>query len=102
MQAKSKQAVERIQSKLVETENIANASAMELKRQNEKLMVLDEKLNTLEGLSKRTDKYLRGLGKAIVTDKLHLFLSICLCGNLIFLIVIVATSWSTFFPAASS
>jgi len=32
MQAKSKEAVERIQGKLVETENIAIASALELKR----------------------------------------------------------------------
>jgi hypothetical protein len=56
-------------------------------------MVLDEKLNTLEGLNKRTDKYLRSLGRAIVTDKLHLFLTVCVCANLLFLIVIVATSW---------
>jgi hypothetical protein len=57
-------------------------------------MVLDEKLNKIEGLNKRTDKHLRSFGRAIVSDKLHLFLAICVCANLIFLIVIVATSWN--------
>jgi len=83
-------------------EEIGNASALELKRQNEKMMILDEKLNTLEGLSKRTDKYLRGLGRAIVTDKLHLFLSVCVCANLVLLIVIVVTDWKVFFPQQTS
>ena len=63
MQDKSKQAVERIQSKLVTTEAIANAANLELRSQNEKLMKLDEKLNEIEGLSKRTDKYVRTLGR---------------------------------------
>lgn len=100
MQYKSKQAVERIQSKLVDTENIAIASALELKRQNEKLMVLDEKLNKIEGVNKRTDKYLRSLGRGLVADKLHLFMAICICANLILLIVLVATGWKQFFPTA--
>ena len=63
MQDKPKQAVERIQSKLVTTEAIANAANLELRSQNEKLMRLDEKLNEIEGLSKRTDKYVRTLGR---------------------------------------
>jgi len=92
--------VERIQGKLQETETIAISSAMELKRQNEKLMILDEKLNQIDGLNKRTDKYLRSLGRGIVADKLHLFMAVCICANLILLIVLVATSWKQFFPNA--
>jgi len=61
-------------------------------------MVLDEKLNKIEGVNKRTDKYLRSLGRGLAADKLHLFMALCICGNLILLIVMVATSWNKFFP----
>jgi hypothetical protein len=60
-------------------------------------MKLDEQLNEIDGLSKRTDKYVRQLGRSLMNDKLHMFLSACICLNLIVLIVVVATGWRDFF-----
>ena len=91
-------ALNRILGKLDQTEKIAEGAIQELVKQNAKLIVLDEKLNKIETLNKRTGKYVKSLGKAIVTDKLHLFLSLFIVLNLILLIVIVATGWNEFFP----
>ena len=56
-------------------------------------MKLDEKLNTIESLNKRTGKYLTRLGRAMASDWLHLGLVIGIVINLIVLITIVALYW---------
>jgi hypothetical protein len=98
LQDKSKEALNRIKSKNADIEQIGVETTAELRRQNEKLMILDEKLNEIESLNKRTDKYVRNLGKALINDKLHLYLSIGIVINLIVLIVIVAEGWDDLFP----
>jgi|688.fasta_scaffold742909_2 hypothetical protein len=61
--------------------------------QNQKLMKLDEKLNKIESLNKRTSKFLRTLGASMAADWLHLTLVILIVVNLIFLIILVAVFW---------
>jgi len=82
----------RINETLVKTEEVAIWTKEELQKQNAKLMIIDESLNRVESLSVRLGQMSKRLRKSIQADKLHCFLSLCICLNLILLIVLLFTT----------
>ena len=74
---------------LEECSDIAVNSKEELAKQTQKLMVIDERLNKLDGTTKRTGNYVRRLRRGLMADKLHLCLSFFICLNCILLIVLL-------------
>ena len=55
-------------------------------------MVIDEQLNNVEKLSVRLKGMTRRLRKGIQADKLHCFLSACICFNIVLLIILLFTT----------
>ena len=90
MQDGSKKAVQRIQNKLVKVEEIAQESTKQLKIQNERLMKIDTSLQTIDTAGKRLPKYMKELRKEMLSDKLHCCMVMCICLNVITLIVVLA------------
>ena len=65
LQEQSKAAVNRMQKKLGQAEELANATAIEITKQNEQIMRIDTKLNNIDNAGARTMKYIRYFGKEI-------------------------------------
>lgn len=90
MQQKSKEAVKRMQGKLEQAHEIADAAAIELQRQNEQILRIDTKLGQIDNAGVRLQKYLRYFGREAQGDKT--MLGLCCC--LIIGIGLLITAWT--------
>ena len=65
---------------------------LELQRQNQKLMKIDESLNRIDGTTQRIKRMTGRLKKGLVADKIHLFCVGCICLNfVIFIGLLIST-----------
>mmetsp|Transcript_23411 Transcript_23411/g.31367 ORF Transcript_23411/g.31367 Transcript_23411/m.31367 type:complete len:132 (-) Transcript_23411:77-472(-) len=92
MQEKSIDAMRRILGTLQQTEDVTIWTKEELQRQSEKLMVIDESLNRVEGTTARIKVIGRKLRKHLQADKVHCCLAACICLNLAILIILLFTT----------
>lgn len=78
--------MDRIQKKLVQTQDVADAAMVELQRQNEQIMRIDTKLNDIDKQSDRLKKYINYFAREMQADKIIMCL---LCCVYLFVILIV-------------
>ncbi len=88
MQEKSKQALTRMQVKLEQAQEIGNEGLIELQKQNETIMKIDEKLNKIEATSQRAMGYVRYFGKTMMTDKFMLCMILFILITILTLIIV--------------
>ena len=93
MQQKAKEAMGRINDELDQAEDVAVKTKEQLVEQRQKLMIIDESLNKIDKTSVRLKGAVRRLRMGIQADKLHCFLSGCICLNLILLIILLFTTF---------
>lgn len=88
MQEKSKQALTRMQVRLEQAQEIGNEGLIELQKQNETIMKIDEKLNKIEATSQRAMGYVRYFGKTMMTDKFMLCMILFILITILTLIIV--------------
>ena len=89
LQEKSKQSLLRSLNKVHDTNNLAMDAVLNLEKQNQQILRINDKIQEMEGTLQRTKKHLRYFGKSFCKDKI----AISLMGLIILTILAIGFVW---------
>lgn len=87
-QAKSKDALNRIQRRVQQTIDIADESLINIEKQNEQILRINKQVERMEGTLNRTKKYLAYFGRSFFRDKIALTLMCLICATIVGIIIV--------------